>query len=381
MEELWGAEVGLSAQGPKGREVEVSIELYAQDGTEPLAMKRYDIPLPITEGDWKGFIQKHCLRNSDLVDYFDEAYKAEVTIDGGIIGSKTIPFERQRTLLRWKRIEQEGERKIQLIDDTDESPKTQLRWYAPGQPIEPTSLDVLGPENIFETHSVGGLWYAKAGEHTATRIVPPAGEEVEWKLEKINNTLEELKQAIEAQHLWKNADTRDNESIQLQRTLFDHLQEIIVRALCGAEWMKKEKEWIANPTKESREELEKTIDKVPGQANPVEEALADSGTTPGKEKMKTWIRDNRWLSQRRKIGNIGGGARVEDLEGLSRSGLASFSIQIMKDASVVAGWKMFEESVKHLVDNPNLARTARVVILARRASVADTDLMAEPMEA
>jgi len=372
MEELWETEVELSAQGPQGREVEVALELYAQDGTEPLATERNVMTLPVTKNDWKQFVREHCLRNPDLTEHFDEAYKADIRIDGGIIGSKTIPFERRRTLLRWKLIEQEGERKIQLLDDTEGGSQTQVSWYAPGQPLDPTRLDTsgaeeIGPEEIFEVHSSGGLWQAKTNQHTATRVLPPAEEEVEWKLEEISSTLEEITQAIHAQRLWKNADTRDKDSITLREAVLDRLQEMIMRALCGTDWVEKEKKWIANPTEENREDLEAMIDKRLGRANPVKKVLADSDTTPGKEEMKTWIRDNRWLPQRRKIGNIGAGTRVEDLEGLSRSGLASFAIQIMKDASVVAGWEMFDESVKQLVDNPDLARTARAVVLARCA--------------
>lgn len=381
MEELWETEIELSAQGPKGREVEVALELYAQNGTNPLAKERDVMSLPITKNDWKQFVQEHCLRNADLVEHFDKAYKANVGIDGGIIGSKTIPFERQRTLLRWKLIEQEPERKIQLLDDTDESPQTQICWHAPGQPLDSMPLEVSGPEKIFETHPSGGLWQAKAGEYTATRIVPPTGAEIKSNLGAINSTLEAVTRAIHAQRLWKNADARDKDSITLQKTIFDRLQEIIVRALCGTEWMEKEKRWLANPAEENREDLEAMIDKAPSRANPVKEALADSDTTLGKEEMKTWIRDNRWLPQRQKIENIGAGARVEDLEGLSRSGMASFSIQIMKDASVVAGWEMFDESVKQLVDNPDLARTARAVVLARRVPMSDEALEAEQVRA
>jgi hypothetical protein len=53
----------------------------------------------------------------------------------------------------------------------------------------------------------------------------------------------------------------------------------------------------------------------------------------------------------------------------------------MGDASAAAGWETFDESIKQLVDNPDLARTARAVVLARRVSTADTDLTAEPVEA
>jgi len=369
MEELWEAEVGLSAQGPRGRKVEVFLELYPQDGTKPIATAQSEMSLPITEGDWKNFIQKHCLRNSDLVDHFDEAYKAEVTIDGGIIGSKTIPFERQRTLLRWKRIEQEGRRKIQLLDDTDEGPQTQIRWYAPGQPLESTHLNMSGPGKIFGTNPSGGLWHAKAGDYTATRIVPPAETELEWKCEEIS-TPEEVTRAIHALCLWKNAETRDEDSIALQETVLSRLQEMVVLALCGTEWMEKEKRWLANPTEENREDLEAMVEKVPGQANPVREALADLDTPPGNEEMKTWIKDNRWLQKRRTI-DIGDGARVGDLDGLSRSGLARISIRTMEDASVVAEWKIFDDGIKQLVDNPDMARTARAVVLARHASTTD----------
>jgi hypothetical protein len=386
LEELWEAEVELSAQGPKGRDVEVALELYAQDGTEPLAAEQRVMPLPITENDWTQFVQEHCLHSSDLVKHFDEAYKADVRIDGGIIGSKTISFERRRTLLRWKLIDQEGERKIQLLDDTDESPQTQIRRYDPGQPLDSTRPDTPGseetnPEKIFETHPSGGLWQTEAGEYTATRIVAPAETEIEWKLEEISSTVEEVKQAIHAQRLWKNADARDKDSIALQKAVLDRLQEMIVRALCGAEWMESEKRWIANPTEKNREDLEAMVDKRPGRANPAEEALADLGTAPGMEEMKTWIRDNGWLPKRQKIKNIGAGTRIQNLKGLSRSGLASFSLQVMKDASAAVGWKMFGKSVEQLVNNPDLARTARSVVIARRASTTDEDLEAELVEA
>lgn len=380
MEELWETEVELFVQGPIGREVEVSLELYAQDGTKPLATTRAAMRLPITKDDWKDFVREHCLRNSDLVEHFDEAYRADVTIDGGIIGSKTIPFERRRTLLRWKLIEQEGERKIQLLDDTDGGLQTQICWYAPGQPLVPTRLDVSGPEQVFEINPSGGLWHAKVDEHTATRIVSPGEAEVQWRGGGIDSIPGEIKQVIHALCLWKNADTRDNDSIELQKIVLDRLHEMIVRALCGAEWMEKEKMWLTNPSEENREDLEAMIDEVSGRENPVKEALSASDMTPGKEEMKTWIRDNRWLPQRREIGNIGAGARVEDLEGLSRSGLASFSIRVMEDASAVAGWETFDESVKQLVDNPDLARTARAVVLARRRSTADTNLPSEQVE-
>jgi hypothetical protein len=381
MEELWETEVELSAQGPRGREVEVSLELYAQDGTKPLATTTAVMRLPITKDDWEDFVQEHCLRNADLVEHFEEAYEADVTIDGGIIGSKTIPFERRHTLLRWKLIEQEGARRIQLLDDTDGGPQTQICRYAPEQPLTSTRLDVSGPEQIFETDPSGGLWRAEAGEYTATRIVSPGEAEVQWGCEGIDSIPEEIKQVIHGLCLWKNADSRDNDSIELQKIVLDRLQEMIVRALCGAEWMEKEKRWLADPTEGNRKDLEAMIDKVLGRAKPVKEALDDSGVTPGIEEMKGWIRDNRWLPQRRRIKNIGAGARVQDLGGLSRSGLARFSIRVMGDASAPAGWETFDESIKQLVDNPDLARTARAVVLARRVSTADTDLTAEPVEA
>jgi hypothetical protein len=211
--------------------------------------------------------------------------------------------------------------------------------------------------------------------------VPPTGVEIEWEIEEIGSTLDEFTQAIHAQRLWKNADARDKDSITLQETVFHRLQEMIVRALCGVEWMEKEKRWRADPTEKNREDLEAIVEKRPGRENPVREALADSDTAPGMEEMKTWIRENRWLPQRREIRNIGAGARIEDLEGLSRSGLARFALQVMEDASVAAGWKMFDESVKQLIDNPDLARTARAVFLARCASTSEENLKAELVEA
>jgi hypothetical protein len=361
--------------------VEVSLELYAQDGIKPLATTRAVMRLPITKGDWKDFVQEHCLRNSDLVEHFEEAYEANVTIDGGIIGSKTIPFERRHTLLRWKLIGQEGGRKIQLLDDTDGGPQTQICWYGPEQPLDATRLDVSGPEQIFEVNSSGGLWHAEAGEYTAARIVSPGEAEVQWKCEGVDRTPEEVKQVIHALYLWKNADARDNDSIELQKIVLDRLQEMIVRALCGAEWMEKEKRWLTDPTERNRKDLEAMIDKMPGRSNPVKEALADSDATPGMDEMKDWIRDNKWLPQRRRIKNIGAGARVRNLKGLSRSGLARFSIRVMGDASAVAEWETFDEGIRQLADNPNLAKTARAVVLARRVSTADTDPTAEPVEA
>ena len=238
-----------------------------------------------------------------------------------------------------------------------------------------------GPEQVFEINPSGGLWRAKAGEYTATRIVPPAEPEVEWKREEINRTTEEVTRAIRALHLWKNADTRDNNSIELQKIVLNRLQEMVVRVLCGAEWMKKEKRWLDNPTEENRESLEAMIDKALGRANPVEEALADSSAPPGYEEMKTCIRDNRWLQQRQKIKNIGAGARVGDLDRLTRSGLARISIQTMEDASAVAEWKMLDEGIDQLVNSPDLARTARAVVLTHRASKSDTGLKAELAEA
>jgi hypothetical protein len=53
----------------------------------------------------------------------------------------------------------------------------------------------------------------------------------------------------------------------------------------------------------------------------------------------------------------------------------------MEDASVAAGWKMFDESVKQLIENPDLARTARAVFLARCASTSEENLKAELVEA
>jgi hypothetical protein len=372
MEDLWEKKVELSAQGPRGREVEVVLELYAQDGTEPLAIERNEMPLPITKNEWEQFVRENCLHSANLVEHFDEAYKADVRIDGGIIGSKTISFERRRTLLRWKLIEQEGEREIQLLDNTDGDPQTQVRWYAPGKPLDPKRIEKsgeIGPEENFAIHASGGLWEAEAGEYRATRIVPPAGTEIEWEIEEIGSTLDEFTQAIHAQCLWKHADARDKDSITLQETVFYRLQEMIVRVLCGVEWMEKEKRWRADPTEKNRKDLEAMVEKRPGRENPVTEALADSDTAPGMEKMKTWIRDYGWLSQLQEIENIGAGARIEELEGLSRSGLARFSLQVMEDASVAAGWKIFDESVKQLMDNPDLARTARAVFLARCASM------------
>ncbi|PSO43806.1 hypothetical protein BRC21_02480 [Candidatus Saccharibacteria bacterium SW_7_54_9] len=199
--------------------------------------------------------------------------------------------------------------------------------------------------------------------------MPPAETELEWKCEEIS-TPEEVTRAIHALCLWKSAETRDEYSIALQETVLSRLQEMVVRALCGTEWMEKEERWLANPTEENREDLEAMIEKVPGQANPVKEALADLDTPPGNEEMKTWIKDNRWLQKRRTI-DIGAGARVGDLDRLSRSGLARISIRTMEDASVVAEWKILEDSIKHLVDNPDLARTARAVVLARHASTTD----------
>lgn len=114
------------------------------------------------------------------------------------------------------------------------------------------------------------------------------------------------------------------------------------------------------------------IEKVPGQANPVKEALAGLDTPPGNEEMKTWIKHNRWLQKRRTI-DVGAGARVGDLDELSRSGLARISIRTMADASAVAGWKILDDGIEQLVDNPDLARTARAVVLARRASMSAAD--------
>jgi len=127
---------------------------------------------------------------------------------------------------------------------------------------------VSGPEQIFETDPSGGLWRAEAGEYTATRIVSPGEAEVQWGCEGIDSIPEEIKQVIHGLCLWKNADSRDNDSIELQKIVLDRLQEMIVRALCGAEWMEKEKRWLADPTEGNRKDLEAMIDKVPGRAKP-----------------------------------------------------------------------------------------------------------------
>lgn len=367
MEKLWENEIDLSAQGPKDREVKVSLELHTQDSVAPLASESDSMSLPITAADWRQFVHEHCLSSSEIIEYLDEAYKATVTIEGGIIGSEEISFERRHALLRWKLVEEGGARKMQLLDDTDQEQQTKAYRYDPEQPLEATPHPGGGPEVTYEAHSSGGLWHAKADDQTAIRVVPPVDAEIESDYTDIGGEPEEIVESIRALGLWSSANTRGKGSISLQRTVLAQVQEGIVRELCGPEWMKKEKQWRNGPTREARSELEAMVDKTPGRTNPVRKALT-SDDPPGTEELTTWIRDNRWLQQRQTIKNIGDGTRVGALGGLSRGVLARLAIRVMDDAGGVAEWETLNEGIEQLISSPDLARTARAIVLARRAS-------------
>ncbi len=367
LEELWENEIELSVQGPKDYEVDVSLNLHTQDSVEPLNSERDSMSLPITVTDWKQFVEERCLGSSEFLDRLDEAYEAKVTVDGDIIGSQEVSLERRHTLLRWRVVEKQGGRKVQLLDDTDVSHRTEVYRYAPDRPFEAIQYSGEGPEATYEAHPAGGLWHAKAKDDEAIRVMPPANAEMEWDREDLSRDAEEIAQRIRVLGLWGNGNAKGKSSTSLKRAILSRAQEMIVRALCGVEWTKKEKQWLDSPERESRADLEAMIDVTTGKENPVREALASTSEPPGREELTTWIRDNGWLQQRRRIENIGEGKRVKDLNRLSRSGLARFAVRVMDDASHVNQWETLEKGIEQLIENPDLARSARAVVLSRRA--------------
>jgi hypothetical protein len=256
LDAFWEDRIKLSVVGPETHHVSCEVTLTRGDGEEILSDKVSDpIDLPITPELWSRkftqFLQRH-----DYAWRYLEASGGRLTIQGEELGEHVVHFDHQALPLRWMVRNFDRTLSARLIDDTGNEQTAPKAYFFPFERpafAERMAIDVALSGS--EVGAPGGLFVARQGELQDSVVVSGgltgpglSGLGVNSDYSAIADGTVSLGQACRLYLLWRTARLAGPLAAARRETATMGLLCAVYGAICGANWVRAEDAFCANPT-------------------------------------------------------------------------------------------------------------------------------------
>lgn len=248
LEQLWEGRVAAEIHGPIGRPINCIITFKERQSQKPLVSKQLPVlTLPVDMKSWQEYLEKHVRDREEFQSKYDLAHSCRVEFQADELGRFAFDCEREFVPLRWVLTRGENAYELTIVDDSGTEGQLNIVWY------ETTSPDTAHPlsstETVFRVPPSGGLYTAKAGNFSASILVPPFEirrlEDLgtQAKVIATHRTNEELVSLISIAETWAAARLPGQNllaAIRRRNDVSDCLMRAVVREVAGGEWYRSE---------------------------------------------------------------------------------------------------------------------------------------------
>lgn len=261
IEQFWEGRVGLTLQGPPGRQLKTKVSLFDRQEDSATYVHHLPLtPLPLTADHWRQHFEKHCRNTSGAQAAYDAARICEVEFRAEELGALTVRCEREFAPLRWL-VRRDGKAyAVRLLNDSGDSARPHVGYMA----FETPSVQViLAACSDYGVPAAGGLYFASVGQFRAAVIAPPSISGLQDlcckpRIDPQERSTESVLRAIETVRLWGDARLPgDLISAKRQRDVLDAFSRYILQLIGGEHWTRAE---VA--VREQHAELGRLVDAV-----------------------------------------------------------------------------------------------------------------------
>lgn len=345
--------VTLNIFGPEKYTVTLGIKLETGDCKLVLDEQIGEpFDIPFKQEKWQ-IVFKKFLEPKEISEYFLEATKGTLTIDGGPLGKRLFIFEHANKPLRWLLKKRYDSIRIKLLDDTgQDGTNTKICRYDMKHPLTEIPLMHNKAMEGVNVEPPGSLFYT---EYDSVVVSNPKNEKslqglrLSPQIPKLNKTIPKLLDALNILAKWQKARLKGNLINLWQIEIYDGILESIYEALYSQKWIIAETNFRENPSTNTLEALKSRVDK---KSNRFAEKLAEE-----------WPSVKSGYTQ----------STVSFAEIVSRSGLgddpkfAKFAERLANQPHELCSLSRNDPLFQKGLENPTILRGARLISLITRS--------------
>ncbi|MBO3056575.1 hypothetical protein J4763_07195 [Burkholderia pseudomallei] len=162
LDALLAGHLSISIAGPRGRDVNCSLELIDSSGTvlsrDPIGA----VSLPVTRADFDAHLRRHLEGIEDPVHY-STASQSRLVFDGGDLGVFRLELKHSVLPLRWC-VKKAKTLELRLVNDGDNEHPTEIFFYPFERAISPTNIELGQIDSGLHPEGNGGLYVASCAE-------------------------------------------------------------------------------------------------------------------------------------------------------------------------------------------------------------------------
>jgi hypothetical protein len=364
LEELWHDRVSIEIRGgPVGSRLSGTIALYDDDGCTLVSNKLPLVSLPMTASDWRATFDANFRQRAHVQNTYDNASLCVIDLSAGELGSFRLECARESQSLRWVVRRIGGKTSLVLRDDSGFTQKPVVKF----QPFETPDLgeDVDAQKAIegFGVGEKGGLYVAVVDGLSAAVIVAPSARRLSDLLcePTISHGLRSAEQAlntIATIRLWSTARLTGNLlARKRQREVLLELTNYLFGIFGGERWSSLEFEFVR---KEGRATLPDLMRAVSGRG--IKSGIAAACESRFDELYRGSPKERATIFSRLSKTYLSL-TSVQSKRELHW--LPEFALRLASDPANAADWSgsALKEGVIDLLNNPELARAARLLVL------------------
>jgi hypothetical protein len=365
MEQLWEGQADVELRGPIGRKIQCTVSMFERDNDNPTITKQLPpLYFNVTASKWREHFDKHFRRSKKGEECYDSSRVCMIEFTTEELGSFTIQCEREFTPLRWVVRQQNNNRYISLINDTDSKDLPDILYYSFETPME---CQRLNPSSKYEFTEKGGLYLAQQSNFTASIIVVPlirqlADLRCTPRIKPCERSSDSVISAVKNACLWGRAKSSgDFVTVENRRFVLHKIIQHIFLLLGGERWAKEEIKFETGQYI-NLSNLVMAVTKRKEERNIVEAITLDINNL---SLANTEERLKYFTDIAIKIEQLQSTTSGQD-EGYNLNWLSEFAMRLASDPAMADTWAATElrSGITHLLEKPTIARTARFFVLA-----------------
>lgn len=162
LDALMAGQLSISIAGPRGRDVNCSLELMDSSGTVMSTEPIGTVSLPAKRADFDARLRGHLECIEDPIHY-STASQSRLVFDGSDLGIFRLALKHSALPLRWC-VKKGKTLELRLVNDGDDEPVTKVAFYPFERVNFPINIEFSQTESGLRPEGNGGLYVASCGE-------------------------------------------------------------------------------------------------------------------------------------------------------------------------------------------------------------------------
>ena len=202
LEQIWEGRATIDIRGPTGRQIVPTISLFERRSTLPTLRKRLPaLSIPADATDWRAHFEKYFRAAKDAQNHYDPAQSCLVELKADELGTLSFTCEREFSPLRWIVRRTGRDYGLSLQDDSGSAIRATVIMFDFAKPDMPVPIDAAKLSSGYSVPASGGLYWAYNDSYDCAVIVAPVAQKL---------TLQELNIKPEVAHAPRSVATAEN---------------------------------------------------------------------------------------------------------------------------------------------------------------------------